>query len=77
MTIGADARLFASLLGEGERTEHELDAKSSGWLHVARGRVLLNGQELGPGDGAGMREERSITIEGLDEAELVLWEFPA
>ena len=44
---------------------------------MARGRLRLNGHELGPGDGAALQGETSLAFEGLEDAELVLWEVPA
>jgi len=77
LTIDQDARLYASLLAPGERAEHALGDDRSAWIHVARGRVTLNGAELGPGDGASIRDEARLVLEGLEDAELVLWELPA
>jgi redox-sensitive bicupin YhaK (pirin superfamily) len=77
LVIGQDARLFASLLGPGDRTIHPLEADRAAWVHVARGRVELGEHELGPGDGAGIQGEESLRFTGRDEAELVLWELPA
>lgn len=75
LTIGQDARLFAALLAAGESTEHELPADRSAWLHVARGRIELNGEILGPGDGAAIRDETRLRLKGVEDAELVLWEL--
>jgi len=74
--IGQDAALLVGTLGAGARVEHELPPGRSAWLHVARGRVRLGGDELGPGDGAGLRDERGLVLAGLEQAEVVLWELP-
>ena len=77
LTIGQDVRLHAGLLTEGDRVQHELADGRSAWVHVARGRVLLDGNGLGPGDGAAIQDERTLTFEGVDAAEIVLWDVPA
>jgi redox-sensitive bicupin YhaK (pirin superfamily) len=77
LTIGQDVRLYAGLLASGESTEHALPAGRDAWLHVARGRIELNGQDLGPGDGAGIREEARLSLRGVEDAEIVLWDLPA
>ena len=77
LTIDQDARLYAGLFGPGESTRQELGHDRSAWLHVARGSIRLNGQELGPGDGAAIRDEKTLEIEGAEDAELVMWEVPA
>ncbi len=76
LTIGQDVRMFASVLGAGDRIEQAIPAGRVAWLHVARGAVMLNGEELGPGDGAAIQDERQIVLEGREPAELVLWDLP-
>jgi len=73
--IGQDASLHAGVVGPGARVEHELAPDRRAWLHVARGRLRLNGTELGPGDGAAIQAEPRLELEGLEEAELVLWDL--
>jgi redox-sensitive bicupin YhaK (pirin superfamily) len=75
VTIGQDARLYAAILGPGDRTVFELPAGRMAWLHVARGELSLNGEQLSGGDGAAIRDERSVEIAGIADAELVLWEL--
>jgi redox-sensitive bicupin YhaK (pirin superfamily) len=75
LTIGQDARLHVGLLHGSERIAHALTDGRAGWLHVARGRLRANGQELGPGDGAAIVDERMLVLEDGAGAELVLWEL--
>lgn len=75
LTIGQDARLYAGLLAPGARARHAIAPGRAAWLHVASGRVLVNGIELGPGDGAAIQGERALELEGREEADLVLWEL--
>ena len=77
LTIGQDARLFAGLFGANEDAEHEVPAGRSAWLHVARGSVMLNGEELRPGDGAAIQPETKLELRGVEDAEVVLWEVAA
>ncbi|MEM7201072.1 MAG: pirin family protein [Planctomycetota bacterium] len=76
LTIGQDARLFAGLLAPDQSVEHALHAGRQGWLHVARGHVQLQDQELGPGDGAAIVDQHSLSLRGVQDAELVLWDLP-
>lgn len=76
LTIGQDAKLYASLLAPGDRAEHALAPGRIAWLQVAGGRVKLNGEELDAGDGAAIRDEDKVVLEGVADAELVLWELP-
>lgn len=77
LTIDQDARLFAGTFAFGDRSVQPMPAGRSAWLHVARGQVRLNGQDLGAGDGAAIIDESELHIEGVESAELVLWEIPA
>jgi quercetin 2,3-dioxygenase len=76
LTIGQDARLFVGLLDGAERVTHALAPGRVGWLHVARGELVANGQRLGPGDGAAVVDEKSLVLEKGTGAELVLWDLP-
>jgi redox-sensitive bicupin YhaK (pirin superfamily) len=77
LTIGQDPRLYAGLLGAGDEAGLDLPPDRSAWLHVARGRVRIGEEELGAGDGAAIRDEESLTIRGVEEAEVLVWEIPA
>lgn len=46
-----------------------------GWLHVARGIVRLNGDELRDGDGAAITDEREIVIDTDHRGEVLLFDL--
>lgn len=75
LRIGQDTRLYVSTLRAGESVEHALAPGRGAWLHVARGSLRLNGEPFGPGDGAAITDTPSLTFEGLDEAEFVLFDM--
>lgn len=64
VTIHQDASVYATLLSKGEEVEHKFEADRSGWVHVARGEVMLNGTVLKAGDGAAITNEESVKIAG-------------
>lgn len=76
LRIGQDARLFAGLLAPGRQLVQELSAARRAWFHLARGRLSLNGVELGAGDGVGIERESELTLRGIEAAEFVLWDLP-
>ena len=76
LTIGQDARLFAGRLSAGAEYVQELDRARSGWLHVARGSAMVNGQFLSAGDGVALRDEPALEFQGRDDAEIVLFDLP-
>lgn len=73
--IHADARLYASLLGAGEGASLTLPPGRHAWVHVARGEVKLNGQALGTGDGAAMSQEAKVSLEGIRDAEVLVFDL--
>jgi len=75
LTIGQDARLHVGLLDGAERIQHALAPGRPGWLHVARGELELNGQRLGPGDGAALLDEPELVLARGRGAEFVLWDL--
>ena len=76
VTIHQDAAVYATTLGRGERVEHALAPGRLGWLQVARGAVLVNGERLDQGDGAALENERRVTLEALEPAEALLFDLP-
>lgn len=75
LTLDQDARLHVGVLRPGDRVRHELGEGRSAWLHVARGSVRLGDELLGPGDGAALQDEEGLELEGVETADLVLWDL--
>ncbi|WP_405885527.1 pirin family protein [Streptomyces sp. NBC_01136] len=71
----AGAMLHVRRLAEGERTAVP-DAPFV-YVHVVRGEVLLDGEELGPGDAARITDAKNLEALAGAPAELLLWEMPA
>jgi redox-sensitive bicupin YhaK (pirin superfamily) len=73
--INQDASLYVSLLKPGEEVNHEFGAGRFGWLQVARGAVELNGKKLTQGDGAAISDEKTLTIKGAEDSEVLLFDL--
>ena len=73
--INQDARLYVTLLKRGEEVAHEFGKKRHGWLQVAKGAVEVNGHKLAQGDGAAISDERTLTIKGTDNSEVLLFDL--
>lgn len=73
--IHQDAALLAGTLPAGARVTHELGDRLA-YLVPARGRVKVNGVEIGTRDGAAIRDEAVLVIEVLEETELLLADLP-
>lgn len=74
-TIHQDARVYASLLGSGERATLQLSDGRHAWVHVARGEAKVNGVTLSGGDGAALSDEPRLALEGVDDAELLVFDL--
>ena len=74
--IDQDATLFAGTLEAGSSLSHRFEPDRKGYLVAARGRVTVNGVEMGPRDGLIIRKERLLEIEVQEEAELILVDVP-
>ncbi|HEV2126507.1 MAG TPA: pirin family protein [Chloroflexota bacterium] len=74
--IRQDADLYVTVLEPGHEVAQPLRAGRHAWVHVATGNVLLNGQSLGPGDGAAVTEESEIRLVGKDTAEVFVFDLP-
>src|SRR3954465_3545383 len=75
VTIHQDAKLYVSLLAQGQKVTHELPKERYAWLQVAKGSVELNGKLLQQGDGAAVSDEERLSIEGKQDAEVLLFDL--
>jgi redox-sensitive bicupin YhaK (pirin superfamily) len=73
--LHADARLYAGVFAAGESAEHVVAPGRHAWVHVVRGRARINGTELSAGDAAALSEERTVRIEGIDAAEVLVFDL--
>jgi redox-sensitive bicupin YhaK (pirin superfamily) len=71
LTINADARVLGATVKPGATIAYETRPERHVYL-VSSGRVRVNGQEAGPGDGIAITGESQVRIEAEDGAELVL-----
>ncbi len=46
-----------------------------GWLQVARGSVELNGKKLNQGDGAAISDEKTLSLKGATDSEVLLFDL--
>jgi redox-sensitive bicupin YhaK (pirin superfamily) len=76
LSIHQDARLYGTLLGQGESVAHDIPDGRHVWVQVVRGEVRVNGEQLSEGDGAAISEESRVEFEGVDEAEVIVFDLP-
>jgi redox-sensitive bicupin YhaK (pirin superfamily) len=75
VAIHQDARLYATLLDGEERVRHELADGRRAYVHVARGRVHVNGTPLSAGDAVRLEDEPAIVLDRGDAAEVLLFDL--
>ncbi|WP_017239140.1 pirin family protein [Streptomyces sp. SS] len=69
----ADARLHVRRLGPGARAA--VPDADFVYVHVARGTVRLDGEELGPGDAARLTDAGAAELRATGAAEVLMWEM--
>lgn len=76
LPIRQDARVLAATLEKGQSVTHALAPGRHAYIALAKGRASVNGVELGPRDGAAIRDEAELIVRADEEAELVLVDAP-
>ncbi len=75
VTIHADARIFAGLFDGAETAELSLPPGRKGYVHVARGRLTVNGLSLEAGDGMKLTDESLVTLSDGSDAEVLVFDL--
>lgn len=75
MTIGQDARVYVADVEKDKSVDLAIEPKRSVWVQVAKGSVMVNGQKLGQGDGAGIKDEAALNITGTDAAQVLVFDL--
>ncbi len=75
LMINADAKVYLSKLSADGEVRFELKNGRYGWLQVFSGNVAVNGNSLGPSDGAAISNERTLSIVASQDAEIMLFDL--
>jgi redox-sensitive bicupin YhaK (pirin superfamily) len=75
VTIHQDACIYAALLDGGERVIYRLPQGRRAYVHVARGKLSANGDELGAGDALKATDVEQIVLERGEQAEVLLFDL--
>jgi redox-sensitive bicupin YhaK (pirin superfamily) len=76
LRVHQDARLYSALLDPGQHVVHELAQGRTAWLHVVHGDIVLGDVVLTTGDGAGISDERAVSVTAQEESEILLVDLP-
>jgi redox-sensitive bicupin YhaK (pirin superfamily) len=75
VTIHQDAFVYAALLDGADRAVHSLQPNRRAYVHVARGRLTVNGRPLEAGDAAKVVDTAEIVLEKGKDAEVLLFDL--
>ncbi len=73
--VHQQAAIHFGVLDEGTQLRHLLELGRHAWVQVTRGRLNVDGEELGAGDGAAITDGSAIEIEALAESEVLVFDL--
>ncbi|MBB1635409.1 MULTISPECIES: pirin family protein [Cupriavidus] len=76
VVIHQDMRLYAGLFDADESATLALAPGRKAYVHVARGRVTVNGKALEAGDAAQLEGAEAVTLAHGDGAEVLVFDLP-
>jgi len=75
VTIHADASIYAGLFDADETATLPLNPARKAYLHVAKGQIAVNGQNLQKGDAALLANESNLTLSNGQDAEVLVFDL--
>lgn len=78
VALNADVRLrIGRFDGPAERADLALDPTRKAYVHLARGRLVVNGQPMRAGDALAIAEETALALSGGEDAEVLVFDLQA
>lgn len=74
--INADAKLYVGQLQAGHSITHGMNENRFGWIQVATGSLIVNGETLEAGDGAAFGDESMLTITSPTDTSFLVFDLP-
>jgi len=76
VTIHSNTKLYAGLFDGTETTTHDLEKGRIAYLHLAKGKAKINGEDLVAGDALMLVEETQVNISHGVDSEVLLFDLP-
>ncbi|WP_411745354.1 pirin family protein [Reinekea sp.] len=76
LSAHTDALMYGSLINKGEEVTFKPEANRVVYVHVATGRLEINGEKLNGGDGITLNAVKEVNLVGTDRAEILLFDLP-
>ena len=73
--VHQDVTVSAGIFAAGESARYTLREGRHAWLHVARGKLRVNGLELQAGDALQVSDESSLELGGINDAEVLVFDL--
>ena len=73
--IFADAKMYAGLFKDNQSAQVQLDPKRKGYVHLIRGSLKVNGQQLHSGDALLIENESSLHVSDGVDAEVLFFDL--
>lgn len=74
--IHQDASIYAAILNGETRLTHQLAPNRTGYVHLIRGQVEVNGTKLTTGDALKIQQESLVEFSNAADAELLMFDLP-
>ena len=71
-----DGFVYGTLLAAGDSVQQSLASGRQAYVHVARGVVEVNGEQLAAGDGATINDTNLMKLHGIDNADVLVFVLP-
>lgn len=75
LKVHQDARVYAGLFDGAESARLQLAPGRAAYVHLARGRLVVNGQALAAGDGLKLLGEETLAFENGADAEVLVFDL--
>jgi quercetin 2,3-dioxygenase len=75
VTIHADAAIYSGLFDAGQTLKRELDPAHKTYVHLVRGSLEVNGQQLQAGDALRIENEAALEIAHGTDAEVLVFDL--
>ncbi|HTC21444.1 MAG TPA: hypothetical protein VK859_11390 [bacterium] len=75
LPLQQDVQIYSTFIHKGNHMIHELKPGRSAWLHVVKGRILLDNLALQTGDGAGLSSEMAVSFTAQIPTEILLFDL--
>ncbi|QWD64840.1 pirin family protein [Polynucleobacter sp. MWH-UH2A] len=77
VSISADAKMYAGLFDGEQSANLKLDPSRKAYIHLIRGSLHINGQELNSGDALLIQDESQLQISNGKNAEVLVFDLSA